>query len=422
MAISAPTWQDIQSFLSIVESENADLDGAGIQCVRAYPSRKHRTNREGQALSRVRGSLTNCTSAYFIFRPPGLRKAPPRAHMSSDDEGDLDERPSSGDPTWMPVLVTPANQMDAASSSQSHQADWRQFQQQLLFIESHAIGVTLEAFNSVTPDMVDTIPRECTNLRAYLTCVRNNADGTITEDDLDLLISCATCVRRLYMVTLLKTQHLHEAVIRKSRMPHKQCNVTYTSLLEAVLLRATTADLPCFYGGTGSPAEFPCVNQDLCDCAIRPLYAAIYFSHAQVLSTLLRYGAEVRLEDTCRCEEPLCMHPLLRIYTTLAGVYHGRGNRPASVNVVRCQQLAALVMPCHDTALRNACYTLIKAFTPPEEYQTLLREKGSLRHLCRLSLRAALARRQAMPLGVEQLPLPKPLQRYILYQHGPGCL
>ncbi|KAH9382188.1 hypothetical protein HPB48_012715 [Haemaphysalis longicornis] len=346
--------------------------------------------------------------------------------MLSESEGKLEERSRSGDRTQVAVLATSTNTSSVALSGQSHQADWRTFPRRLLLFESHDCRENLEAFPSVNPDTIVHILRGCTNLAAHLTCTRNSADGTITEINLDILISCAACMSQMYIVTLIKTEDLNVDLLCKSLTPRKRCNVTSTALLEAVLLRATTADLPSFYARTGGPAEFPCVNQDLCGCLMRPLYAAIYFSNAWMVSTLLRYGADVRLEDSCHCEEALRMHPLLRVYTKLVGVYCPRagakyrlGNRPTPANVVRCHQLAALVMPYHDAELREVCYTLVKAFTPPAEFQTLLREKASLRHLCRLSLRAALARGRAMPTGVEQLPLPKMLQRYILYQHGP---
>ncbi|KAH9381847.1 hypothetical protein HPB48_020008 [Haemaphysalis longicornis] len=225
-----------------------------------------------------------------------------------------------------------------------------------------------------------------------------------------LLSTCCTCSARL-------------------TRPLKPSNLASTSIFKTVLSRATEADLSCVYGSMAFPAELPCVNLSLCGCFIRPLYAAIYFSNAQMLSTLLRYGAEVRPEDTCRCEDPLSMHQLVRVYRKLIflyrnppGLVYRPRNIPTPVNAVRWHQLAALVMPCGDMKLRDACFTLVKTFTPSAECETLLREKQSLRHFCRLTIRAALARRQAMPREVEQLPLPKLLQRYVLHQHGPGCV
>lgn len=75
-------------------------------------------------------------------------------------------------------------------------------------------------------------------------------------------------------------------------------------------------------------------------------------------------------------------HPLLRVYKTLAAIYWPRtgttyrhGDNWKSVDVGRCHQLAALVMPCHDAELRDTCYSFARAFTPPPEYERLLRVK-----------------------------------------------
>ncbi|KAH9382352.1 hypothetical protein HPB48_012884 [Haemaphysalis longicornis] len=285
--------------------------------------------------------------------------------------------------------------------------------------KSHVCRNSLEAFVEANVDPASNLLRRRTVLDVCVACITKNLERDITERSIDVLLSCAACICELCMVTVVKKDSLTEEVLRKFRVPTKQRSVAYTSLFEAVLFRATTADLAPFYGNAGGPAELACVKLPLCRCHMRPLYAAIYFSNVQVVSTLLRYGAEVRPEDTCNCEEPRRMHPLLRVYTMLSGIYC---NRVPAVDFVRCHQLAALVMPCHDAVLREGCFSLVEAYTPDEEYESLLREKRSLQHFCRLSLRAALYRRRAMPKGVEQLPLPKLLQRYILYQYGPGCV
>lgn len=255
---------------------------------------------------------------------------------------------------------------------------------------------------------------------------RNTHDGNdMRERSLDLILSCGACMSKIFMLTAAMSDSLTQDALCK--LPPDLGNVALRSLFELVLFRATAASLPGFYRDMGNPAEWPCIRLGLCRCFMRPLYAAIYFNNAWMLSTLLRYGAEVRPWDTCRCEPPSCLHPLLRVYKTLAsinGLHSGAtcssGSR--AIPFVRCHQLATLVMPCHNAELLEACYAFAKAFSPDSEYEMLLREKESLQHRCRLTIRAALARRRAMPVGVEQLPLPKLLQRYILYQYGPGCV
>lgn len=282
--------------------------------------------------------------------------------------------------------------------------------------ECHTCQVDLKIFLSINPDSTaNRLPQHLTTaMWVYLTCTGNTHEGRVTQRSLDLILSCAACMGELCMITASRSEDLVVDVLCKNHLRPKLCNLAYPRTFEAVLSRATTAALPRSMDG---PAEFPSVNLRLCHCLMRPLYAAIYLNNAQMLSTLLSYGAEVRPEDTCRCEEPHRVHPLLKVYETLQG---RSGDIPA--DAVRCHQLAALVVPRHDAELREACYTFAKALAPPSEHQTLLREKGSLQHLCRLTLRAALSRRRAMPKGVEQLPLPKQLQRYILYQYGPGSV
>lgn len=295
----------------------------------------------------------------------------------------------------------------------------------------HTCQETLKIFLSVNrnPTGNELRRRLATALAAHLTCLTGSREVNIMERSLDILLSCTACLGELCMITASKSQDLTEYVLCKPRVPYELCSVVFTSALEAMLCRATAAGLQGCCGNVGCAADFPCVKLGLCDCAMRPLYVAIYFSNEQMVSTLLRYGADVVPEDTCDCVASTRLHPLLRVYKILSdaywpstGVPDRHVNSSASMDIVRCHQLAALVMPCRDAQLRETCYAFAKAFTPPDEYKNLLHEKGSLRHLSRLAIRAALAKRLAMPKGVEKLPLPKLLQRYILYQYGPGCV
>ncbi|KAH9381825.1 hypothetical protein HPB48_023120 [Haemaphysalis longicornis] len=281
--------------------------------------------------------------------------------MSSEREGDLEEGPLSGDQSRSPTLASPTNQAGVASSDRSPEADWPPFFRQLLLRKSptstifknHVCKKGLETFLSDNPDPIASILRGRTALGAGLSCTRNNKDGKIMEQSIHLLLKCAACMSELCMIVVLKTDGLTEDLLCGSHTPPKQRNFASMSIFEAVLSHATTADLPSFYGNMGGPAEFPCVKLGLCRCVLRPLYAAIYFSNAHVVSTLLRYGAEVRPEDTCHCEETRRMHLLLRVYLVLTDMYcpstgatYKRGKRSSSVNFVRCHQLAALMMPC----------------------------------------------------------------------------
>ncbi|KAH9371347.1 hypothetical protein HPB48_007918 [Haemaphysalis longicornis] len=134
---------------------------------------------------------------------------------------------------------------------------------------------------------------------------------------LDLVLSCAACVSKLCRITAAKGDDVTKDVLCNPLVPPNTCNPSFTSPLEAVLFLATTASTPRFYRNMGNPAKWPCIHLGPARCLMRPLYAAIYFSNSQMLSTLLRYRCEARRGDACRCEEPHHVHPLLRVHKTL---------------------------------------------------------------------------------------------------------
>lgn len=353
--------------------------------------------------------------------------------MSSGSESDFDETPSSGDQNRGLVLAASTNRLRVASPAPPPHADMPP-----IFGPFQLSGSPTSpkfvfhvcSFFSVKPGTIGSSlhRRHETALAVYLSSTTMN-HGENMVNSLHRLLSCGACIRELCTITAKTSDEPTEGMLRNPQTPPKLSSLASASIFESVLFRATTVDRPLFCDSRGGPAELPCVNLGLCFCFMRPLYAAICFSNGQMLSILLRYGAEVRLEDMCCCEEPLRVHPLVRVYRMLMGVYsspigpvYRMENISTSLNAVRCHQMAALVMPCADAELREACYALVKTFTPSEEYETLMREKGSLKHFCRMTIRAALARRRAIPKGVEELPLPKLLQRYILYQHGRGCV
>ncbi|KAH9371349.1 hypothetical protein HPB48_007916 [Haemaphysalis longicornis] len=325
--------------------------------------------------------------------------------MSSDSEDDVAEFPLGGSQNGMLLPAALPNETASSSSAGSPErvsppsTRPRRLRTNPThtILSSHVCQENLRSFLSLIPKPVSKKLRRglTTALTTYMTYARKIQDGNdiIMERSLDLILSCGACMSKMCMITAAKSDGLTQEALCK--LPPDLGNVAFRSPFELVLFRATTASLPGFYRDAGNPAEWPCVRLGLCRCVMRPLYAAIYFNNGQMLSTLLRYGAEVRPGDTS-------------------------GSR--AIPVVRCHQLAALVMPCHHAELLEACYAFAKAFSPPSEYEMLLREKESLQHRCRLTIRAALGGRRATPVGVEQLPLPKLLQRYILYQYGPGSV
>ncbi|KAH9376290.1 hypothetical protein HPB48_000234 [Haemaphysalis longicornis] len=152
--------------------------------------------------------------------------------------------------------------------------------------------------------------RVATALAAYLTCLTTSSQEVhIMKRSLDILLSCNACLGELCLITAAKSEDLTEYVLCNPLVPPELCSVVFTSPLEAMLCRATAA------------ADFPCVKLGLCRCAMRPLYVAIYFSNEQMMSTLLRYGADVAPEDTCGCVAPVRVHPLLRVYKMLSVAY-----------------------------------------------------------------------------------------------------
>ncbi|KAH9375373.1 hypothetical protein HPB48_006535 [Haemaphysalis longicornis] len=205
--------------------------------------------------------------------------------MSSGREGEFDEVPSSGNQNSRLVYPASANSTGVASPAPSPQAELPPFPT-LLQLRNSRIRTfssvsrirgcqeNLATFFPVHPQPIASLQpeRPDTALVTYLSCTTKSHDGDIERRIHQLLLSCNACMK----------------------------------------------DLPCVYCETCGLAEFPCINLHLCDCVVWPLYEALY-SNALLLSALLRHGAEVRPEDTCRCYEPRRMHPLLMVYDELAG-------------------------------------------------------------------------------------------------------
>ncbi|KAH9361073.1 hypothetical protein HPB48_002935 [Haemaphysalis longicornis] len=290
--------------------------------------------------------------------------------MSSDSEDDVAQFPLGGSQNGMLLPVALPNEAGSSSSAGSPERDSPpstrprrlRMNPTHTILSTHVCQEDLRSFLSLKPNpMAKRLRlRLPTALTAFMTCARNIQDGNdiIIERSLHLILSCAACMSKMFMITAAKTDVLIQDALCK--LPPDLGNVAFRSPFELVLFRATTASLPGFCRDMGNPAEWPCVRLGLCRCVMRPLYAAIYFNNGQMLSTLLRYGAEVRPGDTCRCEQPNCMHPLLRVYKTLASIYGIHSGATCSsgsraIPVVRCHQLAALVMPCHHAELLDTC-------------------------------------------------------------------
>lgn len=287
----------------------------------------------------------------------------------------------------------------------------------------------MDSFLAVKSDDTNNTLRKhrATAIETYLACTLASRDVVTTERSLDLLLTCPACMSELCTLTAAKSEALFRLVLFSFYTPPSApLHVPYTITFEAVLKRAIKTYLPCFYGGMCALVDFPCVSLGLCGCILRPLYTAIYYSNLELLKLLLRYGAEVQPRDVCRCGDRYMMHPLIRVYESISTTRC----HPALLarddahptDFVRCHQLAVLVMPADLVVLREACHSFSRLVTPADEFDSLLRVKGSLQHLCRLQLRAWLSRLRAMPLGVERLPLPLRLQRYILYEGFEECL
>lgn len=287
----------------------------------------------------------------------------------------------------------------------------------------------MDSFLAIKSDDTNNTLRKhrATAIETYLACTLASRDVVTTERSLDLLLTCPACMSELCTLTAAKSEALFRLVLFSFYTPPSApLHVPYTITFEAVLKRAIKTYLPCFYGGMCALVDFPCVSLGLCGCILRPLYTAIYYSNLELLKLLLRYGAEVQPRDVCRCGDRYMMHPLIRVYESISTTRC----HPALLarddahptDFVRCHQLAVLVMPADLVVLREACHSFSRLVTPADEFDSLLRVKGSLQHLCRLQLRAWLSRLRAMPLGVERLPLPLRLQRYILYEGFEECL
>ncbi|KAK8758722.1 hypothetical protein V5799_003640 [Amblyomma americanum] len=288
---------------------------------------------------------------------------------------------------------------------------------------THTCYSSLDCLLAIGSDPAgNTLRRQrATAIEAYLAYSLSGRDAEIKERSLGLLLTCTACMSELCTLTAARSEALYRLVLFTFYMPPSApIRVPYTSTFEAVLSRATKTYLPCYYGGMCSLVDFPCVILGLCECILRPLYTAIYYGNLEMLKLLLRYGAEVWPGDACGCADPFLSHPLLRVYSWLSNTL----SQPSLIDrmelqghdMVRCHQLAMLVMPSEAVALNEACLTFARQVSPKSEYECVLRVKSSLQHLCRLKLRAVLARRRAMPMGVGQLPLPRSLQEYILYE------
>ncbi|KAH7938560.1 hypothetical protein HPB49_025103 [Dermacentor silvarum] len=299
----------------------------------------------------------------------------------------------------------------------------------VLVFRTHTCHTSMDSFLAVKSDHTNNTLRRhrATAIETYLACTLASHDAAIMERSLDLLLTCPACMSELCTLTAAKSEALFRLVLFSFYTPPSApLHVPYTITFEAVLKRATKAYLPCFYGGTCGLVDFPCVSLGLCGCILRPLYTAIYYSNLELLKLLLRYGAEVQPRDACRCGDRYMMHPLIRVYESLSTTRR----HPALLakddahpgDFVRCHQLAMLVMPADLVVLSETCVNFARLVTPADECETLLRAKGSLQHLCRLRLRAWLSRLRAMPAAVERLPLPRKLQRYILYESFEECL
>ncbi|KAH6927841.1 hypothetical protein HPB50_009156 [Hyalomma asiaticum] len=299
----------------------------------------------------------------------------------------------------------------------------------VLVFRTHTCHTSMDSFLAVKSDHTNNTLRKhrATAIETYLACTLASRDAVTTERSLDLLLTCPACMSELCTLTAAKSEALFRLVLFSFYTPPSApLHVPYTITFEAVLKRAIKTYLPCFYGGMCALVDFPCVSLGLCGCILRPLYTAIYYSNLELLKLLLRYGAEVQPRDVCRCGDRYMMHPLIRVYESISTTrWHPAllaRDDAHPTDFVRCHQLAVLVMPADLVLLREACHSFSRLVTPADEFDSLLRVKGSLQHLCRLQLRAWLSRLRAMPLGVERLPLPLRLQRYILYEGFEECL
>lgn len=329
------------------------------------------------------------------------------------------------------LLVLLKTRMGGASSTRSALSAWLPSCRRIhsrkdpvaRAFRTHTCYSSLDCFLAVRSDSAgNTLRRHrATAVEAYLACSLSGRDAEIMERSLSLLLTCPACMSELCTLTAARSEALYRLVLFTFHMPPSApIRVPYTSTFEAVLSRATKTCLPCYYGGMCSLVDFPCVILGLCGCILRPLYTAIYYGNLELLKLLLRYGAEVWPGDACRCVDPFLSHPLVRVYGSLSSTRWqptllARGDSHGQ-DFVRCHQLAMLVMPSEAVALNEACLTFAQSVTPASEYDWVLRVKGSLQHLCRLKLRAVLTKRRAMPVGVGQLSLPRPLQEYILYE------
>lgn len=273
----------------------------------------------------------------------------------------------------------------------------------------------LSARRSLSGDMMRR--RNATALECYMICTGNpQYEDEIKTRSLDLLFLCSACINELVTLTAINSESLHKLV--HGSFPVPWSSQTFMHMFEVIVQNAPkVGSLPCWYGGI---VDFPVVDLGLCRCILRPLYVAIYYSNVHMMGILLRHGADVRAEDTCRCQEPRRMHPLVRVYNSLACYNNGVPARffdymPHSAVFVRCHQLAMLLMPTLDEELREACYGFTRTVLPVGKFEEVVRKKDTLQHMCRVVVRAALAKNEAMPSGVQQLPLPKRLQQYILY-------
>ncbi|KAH9381808.1 hypothetical protein HPB48_010429 [Haemaphysalis longicornis] len=347
--------------------------------------------------------------------------------MSSDSEDDdSDNLPPAGSKRARLDRPTYNGRMGTAFSVGSPVAEWLLRRHQTAcrhpaarLFTTHICQNSLDNYLSTKPSLTghSMRRRRVTAVEACLTCTMHFHDEGIVKRSLDLLFLCPACVNELVTLTAANSEALYKLVLGGFRTP--TAGHVFMDTFEFALRNAPREGcLPCSHGGL---VDFPCVDLGLCRCIMRPLYVAIFYSNVRMVSVLLRYGADVRAEDTCRCEEPHHVHPLVRVYNALACGNNGiparlARHRPHSEDFVRCHQLAVLVMPTHDAELREACYAFSRTVMPGHELEKLVVEKSTLQHKCRLTVRAALARSRAMPSGVEQLPLPKRLQDYILYK------
>ncbi|CAN7938754.1 unnamed protein product [Ixodes hexagonus] len=249
----------------------------------------------------------------------------------------------------------------------------------------------------------------------------SSPDVTAQEQIVDTLLSCMACVGELCTLTSAKSDALFKLLLSTIRVRLRTTSTMptpYVVTFERVLERSRRTCLPSVYGGTCGLVDFPCVSLGLCDCVLRPVYCAIFYGNLDLLKLLLRYGAEVWSKDVCVCGSGQATHPLVPVYDTLNATAWARAlkSKGDPLDLVRCHQLAALIVPPDVIELREACFAFLRLISPVAEYDKVVRMKRSLQHMCRLTLRPVLSKYRQLPHGVGLLTLPLSLQRYLLYQ------